>query len=49
MLGILGIVYEAASGLERPTLLILYATMIGVPDMVAHDRDNERKRRESHR
>ena len=47
--GLLGIVYETLySGLERPTLLILFAGMIGLPAFIQKDekaqgQDNELK------
>lgn len=41
--GLIGISYEAWSGLERPTLLLLYAAMIGLPLVLRADgeRQNE--------
>ena len=42
MTGLAGIVYEALSGLERPTLLLLYAALVGLPSFLrADERDKE--------
>lgn len=38
--GLAGIVYEALSGLERPTLLLLYAALVGLPSFLRADERN---------
>lgn len=38
--GLGGIGYEALSGLERPTLLLLYAAMVGLPAFLRADERN---------
>lgn len=35
--GLIGIAFEAWSGTERPTLLLLYAAMIGLPLVLRAD------------
>jgi len=44
--GLIGIAYEAYSGSERATLLLLYAAMIGLPLVLRADeaRQDEEKR-----
>lgn len=39
--GLIGIAYEAWSGGERPTLLLLYAAMIGLPLVLRADEQRQ--------
>lgn len=44
--GLVGIAFEALNGLERPSLLLLYAGMIGLPRVLNKDEKNQARRNE---
>lgn len=41
--GLVGIAVEASRGIERPSLLVLYGAMIGVPELYKRDRRSSTK------
>jgi hypothetical protein len=45
--GLLGVIYEAASGLERINLLLIYAGMMGLPAFMNKDEKDKAAKEEA--